>query len=107
VPLVLLLSLLTMPAFHAEPTGLTLAVLSGGIASALVYAAWYAALSGLTATQAAVLQLAVPLLAAAGGVALLAEPVSARLVISAFVILGGIGLVVGGREVGAQRSARA
>ena len=40
------------------------------------YTVWYSALRGLTATRAAVLQLVVPVLAAAGGVVFLMEPIS-------------------------------
>jgi drug/metabolite transporter (DMT)-like permease len=46
----------------------------------------------LTATQAATLQLSVPVLAAAAAVALLGEHVNARLVLSAAAILSGVAL---------------
>ena len=72
--------------------GVLLAVASGALASALGYVAWYAALRALSATRAAVLQLAVPILAAAGGVVILGEPLRARLVVAAIVVLGGLGL---------------
>jgi len=42
-------------------------------------------------------QLSVPLIAAAGGIALLGEPLSARLALSAAAILGGIALVIARR----------
>ena len=47
--------------------GLGLAVLSGAVTSGLGYALWYAILPALGAGRAAVAQLTVPLLAAAGG----------------------------------------
>ena len=50
---------------------------------------WYAALRGLTATRAATVQLAVPVLAALGGVVVLSEAITLRLIISAAVILMG------------------
>ena len=50
-------------------TGLWLALASGVLASGLGYAVWYAALRGLSATRAAIVQLAAPPLAAAGAVA--------------------------------------
>jgi len=59
---------------------------------------WYAVLPRLTATRAATLQLAVPVLAAIGGVIVLSEAVSLRLVISAVVILGGVGLAISYRK---------
>jgi hypothetical protein len=87
-----------------------LAVASGALASALGYIAWYAALRSLSATRAAVLQLAAPILAAAGGVLLLGEPLRARLVIAGVVVLGGVALAMlaplgtSARQRGAQTS---
>jgi drug/metabolite transporter (DMT)-like permease len=78
--------------------GALLAVASGAIASGLGYATWYAALRGLTATQAAIVQLSVPPLAAVGGVLLLGEALSARLLLASAAILGGIALAVASRE---------
>jgi drug/metabolite transporter (DMT)-like permease len=77
---------------HVTPIGALLAVASGALASGLGYTIWYAALRGLSATRAAVLQLLVPVLAAAGGVALLDEPTTARLLIGGAAILGGVAL---------------
>ncbi len=79
---------------HAEPKGVLLAAASGAIASGIGYSVWYTALRGLSATRAAVLQLAVPVLTAAAGIAFLGEQVSMRLVLSSVTILGGIALVV-------------
>ncbi len=92
VPLVLAVSLVTIRGAHVSASGATLAVLSGALASGLGYVVWYAALRGLTATRAAIVQLAVPVLAALGGVLLLAEEVTMRLALSAALILGGIRL---------------
>jgi drug/metabolite transporter (DMT)-like permease len=74
--------------------GIVLAVLSGALASGLGYVAWYMALPGLKATQAAVVQLSAPVLAALGGILLLSEPASLRLLVAAAAILGGLGLVL-------------
>jgi drug/metabolite transporter (DMT)-like permease len=79
---------------HATLRGIVLATLSGAVASGVGYAIWYAALPRLTATVAATVQLAVPVLAAAGGVALLGERVTARLVLASVAILGGVGLAL-------------
>ncbi len=84
-------ALATSP-LHLSRDGVLLAVASGAIASALGYVAWYAAMRSLSATRAAVLQLAVPVLAAAGGVMLLGEPLPRRLVLAAIVLLGGVAL---------------
>ena len=94
VPLILVVSLASIPQFHVRPAGLVLAVASGALASGLGYVAWFAALRRLTAVRAAVLQLAVPVLAAAGGVVFLFEPISPRLIIAAILVLGGIAVVI-------------
>ena len=52
------------------------------------------ALPFLKSTTAATVQLAVPLIAALGGVLLLGEPLTARLVLASIAILGGVALVV-------------
>lgn len=72
------------------PSGAALAVLSGALASGLGYSLWYAALPRLTATRGAIVQLAVPVLAAAGGVVLLGERLSLRLVAAGSTLLFGI-----------------
>lgn len=77
---------------HATARGAALAVLSGAIASGVGYSLWYAALPTLGAARAAVVQLLVPVLVAAAGVALLGEPVTRRLVLSAIAVLGGVAL---------------
>ena len=59
---------------------------------------WYAALRGLTATRAAIVQSATPVLTAIGGVVFLSEQITVRLVAAAVLILGGIGLAAGGRR---------
>jgi drug/metabolite transporter (DMT)-like permease len=78
---------------HASWRGLLLASASGGLASGVGYSIWYSALRGLSATRAAVVQLSVPVLAATGGVLLLGEALSPRLVVSAAAILGGVAFV--------------
>jgi drug/metabolite transporter (DMT)-like permease len=77
-----------------SPRGLVLAVASGAITSGLGYAIWYRALRGLTATQAAILQLSVPLIAAAGAVVVLHEALNPRLAISSAAVIGGVALVL-------------
>jgi drug/metabolite transporter (DMT)-like permease len=98
VPLILAVSLLTTSQFHVERTGALFALVSGVVASGLGYVVWYVALRSLTATRAAVVQLAVPILAAAGGVTFLGEILSPRLVIASTMVLGGIGLALLNRE---------
>jgi drug/metabolite transporter (DMT)-like permease len=78
--------------------GLALAVASGALASGLGYVLWYAVLARLDATRAAAVQLAVPVLAALGGIAFLGEPPTVRLAVAAAAIVGGIGLAIGKRR---------
>lgn len=77
--------------------GVALAVVSGAVTSGLGYAVWYRALRGLTVMQAAVAQLSVPVIAALGAALLLDETLSARFVLSAVAVLGGVGLVLSTR----------
>ncbi len=97
VPLVIVTSLFFMRDFQVSMTGATLAVASGAIASGIGYVIWYAALRGLRATTAATVQLSAPVIAAFGGVILLSEQVTLRLVLASAVTLGGVALVLGQR----------
>ncbi|MFN2321643.1 MAG: EamA family transporter [Trueperaceae bacterium] len=78
----------------ATPAGAGLAVASGALTSGLGYAVWYAALPALTRTVAAVVQLAVPILAAVAAVAWLGEGVGWRFGLASLLVLGGIAAVV-------------
>ncbi len=95
--LVLLLIVLGRGEGNVSSEGFYYAVVSGGLTSGVGYSIWYIALKGLTATQAAVVQLSVPVIAAAGGVVFVSEEVTLRLLIATVLILGGILLVVLGR----------
>lgn len=94
LPLVLLLSLLTVSNAVIDPVGIGYAIASGALASGLGYAVWYTALPLLKATTAATVQLGVPVIAAMGGVLLLGEALTPRLVMASLAILGGIALVI-------------
>jgi drug/metabolite transporter (DMT)-like permease len=98
VPLVIVVGLFMLRHVRLSVEGVLLAVASGAIASGLGYVIWYAALKGLTATRAAVVQLSVPVLAAAGGVVFLSEAVTLRLLVAAVMILGGVGLALAGHD---------
>jgi drug/metabolite transporter (DMT)-like permease len=93
-PLALLASLLAANAARAQPAGVALALVSGVLTSGLGYVIWYRALPGLGTSQASIVQLLVPVLAALGGVLLLGEVLSLRLVLAASLILGGVALAV-------------
>jgi len=85
-------------AAHVTPAGAGLALVSGAVTSGLGYAVWYAALRGLAATSAAIVQLSVPPLAAGLGALLLGERVTLRLALASVLILGGIAIAVAGRR---------
>jgi drug/metabolite transporter (DMT)-like permease len=91
------LALLALEAPRATPVGMGLAVASGALASGVGYSLWYAALPHLTAMRAAVVQLAVPVVAAAGGVLLLGEALTWRLVGAGSALLCGVLLALGAR----------
>ena len=70
--------------------GILLACASGAIASGMGYSIWYMAMPLLKNTQAAVVQLCVPVLAAILGVAFLSEQLTIQFVIASTVILGSV-----------------
>ena len=92
VPFALVLSLAMLPWARADLAGAALAIASGALTSGIGYAIWYSALRGLKAATAATVQLSVPPLAAVGGVVLLGEPATLRLLVASVAILGGIAL---------------
>lgn len=94
IPLTGLLSATTLSWTRIDEWGIAYAMLSGALASGAGYAVWYAALRGLTATRAAIVQLTVPVLAAFGGVVILNEPITLRFVLAAATVLGGIAVVL-------------
>jgi drug/metabolite transporter (DMT)-like permease len=104
LPLSLGLALLTAAAgdVHTSPRGLLLAALAGGLTSGLGYAIWYRALRGLAATQAAIVQLSVPVIAGIGAVALMGETANPRLLFGALAVLGGTALALTAGQNGAK-----
>jgi uncharacterized membrane protein len=82
VPLVLIVSVIFIGDYSGSSSGLALAAASGAIASGCGYVIWYAALRGLTATRAATVQLSVPVIATFGGVLLLSEEITLRLLLA-------------------------
>lgn len=94
VPMAAALSLVTIGGASLDGAGVAYAVASGALASGVGYAIWYTALPALKATQAATVQLSVPVIAAVGGIIFLGEAVTPRLVLASAAILGGIALVI-------------
>ncbi|MCG8507550.1 MAG: DMT family transporter [Sphingomonadales bacterium] len=98
LPFALVSAGLAIGGLNADLRGVLLAVASGALASGLGYAIWYTALRGLSATTAAIVQLAVPVIAALGGVFFIGEAITLRLAIAAIIILGGIAVAILGRR---------
>ncbi|MBS0220196.1 MAG: DMT family transporter [Proteobacteria bacterium] len=94
VPFTAVLSLSAASHASFDTMGLLYAIASGAITSGLGYVLWYAALPAFRAASAATIQLSVPALAALGGVLLLGEQMSLRLLVASVAILGGIALVI-------------
>ena len=97
VPVAVALSAVFIGSVDLTGPGLLLGIASGALASGLGYAIWYAALQGLQASQAATVQLSVPLIAAIGGAMFLMEQFTLRLGIASVLTLGGIWLVLSRR----------
>ena len=74
--------------------GIICALLSGIVTSAIGYIIWYSVLPELKATQAAIIQLSVPLLVTLAGAILLNEVITLRVVLASFTILFGTILVL-------------
>ncbi|SFP19653.1 Threonine/homoserine efflux transporter RhtA [Tranquillimonas alkanivorans] len=85
---------LAVPEGGASVRGMALAVVSGVVTSGLGYALWYTVLPRLEASVAALAQLTVPVIALAGGVALLGEALTLRFAVAAVLVLGGVALGV-------------
>jgi drug/metabolite transporter (DMT)-like permease len=94
VPIAAALSLMTLNDASLDKAGFWYALASGALASGMGYAVWYTALPTLKAASAATVQLSVPVIASLGGVVLLGEPITPRLVLASAAILGGIALVI-------------
>jgi len=94
LPIAAVVSVVTYQGASLDRAGVLYAVASGALASGIGYAIWYTALPALKATNAATVQLSVPVIAALGGIVFLGETVTLRLVLASVAILGGIALVV-------------
>ena len=94
IPMVVGLSLIMWQGHSLSAAGVGYAVGSGALASGMGYAIWYTVLPALKVTQAATVQLSVPVIAAVGGVIFLSEPMGLRIGLASLAILGGISLVI-------------
>jgi drug/metabolite transporter (DMT)-like permease len=93
-PIAVMLTVLLWGQIRFDAVGLVYALASGALASGLGYTVWYTVLPALKSTQAATVQLSVPVLATLGGVLFLGESITLRLVLASTAILGGIALVI-------------
>jgi drug/metabolite transporter (DMT)-like permease len=75
-------------------TGIAYALASGALASGLGYIVWYGVLPKLSRTRAAFVQLTVPAIAAMGGVLLIGEALTWRLLVATAGIVGGVALAL-------------
>jgi drug/metabolite transporter (DMT)-like permease len=79
---------------HITARGAALAVASGAVTSGLGYCVWYAVVPSLGAARAAIVQLSVPVIAAAGAIVLLDEPLRRHVAIGGAIVLGGLALAL-------------
>ncbi len=74
--------------------GALLATASGALASGVGYTLWYMALPHLASWRAALLQMSVPVITALAASLLLAEAITARLIVSAGLVSAGVALSI-------------
>jgi len=94
IPIALVLSALSFKNADTDLSGFWYAIASGALTSGVGYALWYSVLPFLKATNAATIQLSVPVLAAVAGILFLGEALSFRFMFASIAILGGIALVL-------------
>lgn len=102
LPFIALLLLLSFETSQLSNQGVLLAIASGTITSGLGYAIWYSTLPKLTVTNASIIQLSVPIIAAMGGVIFSNETISVALIISSILVLGGVFIVIMGKRAEKQ-----
>jgi len=102
VPPALLLSGLLWSRMNFDRAGVVVAIISGAITSGLGYVIWYAVVPELGAIRASIVQLCVPVLAAAAGIVFLNETLSTRVTLAAAAILGGVALALVKKSTGNQ-----
>ncbi len=100
VPILLLISMnyLDVNLDNITVKGVLLACASGVVASGIGYSIWYTAMPLLKNTQAAVVQLCVPIIAAVLGVVFLSEQLTMQFVVASAVILGAVLIFILSKE---------
>ena len=79
--------------------GIVLAMISGGITSALGYLVWYSVLPLLATTTAGVMQLTVPVIAIVAGIFLLGEASDTRVWVASVVVSCGVLISMFARKI--------
>lgn len=79
---------------NLDSTGVYYALLSGIVTSGIGYIIWYSVLPELKATQAAIVQLSVPIMVTIAGALLLNEQITLRVLFASLAILAGTLLVL-------------
>jgi drug/metabolite transporter (DMT)-like permease len=90
IPFLFIFFILFVEEINISTNGVILAMVSGGITSALGYVLWYLVLKNIEILTASIIQLIVPLIAIGLSIILLEESISSTLVISSIMILSGI-----------------
>lgn len=90
IPMVAALLVLCRSTLQVDALGLAYGVLSGSVASAMGYAAWYWVRGQMTAITAGSVQLSVPIISAGLGSALLGESITVAGAVAAVVTLAGV-----------------
>lgn len=78
--------------------GLFLAIICGAVTSGMGYALWYSVLPSLAASEAAVAQLTVPVIAMAGGMLFLGEMLTLPVALASLLVLTGVAISVSPRR---------
>lgn len=108
LPMIILLMAATLvltDVVNLTLTGVAMAVLSGSVTSGLGYIIWYKALPRLSSSLASACQLLVPLFAAFGAHWLIDESITLHFIIAATMMLGGLALVLIGRNQHRKKAA--
>jgi len=94
IALWLVMKFISSDSLDLANSGVIYALLSGIVTSGMGYIIWYSVLPQLKATQAAIVQLSVPLLVTFAGVLLLNEAINLRILVASLAILLGTLLVL-------------
>jgi len=97
-PMTVALAFIVSDGWHITSESIVSAAVSGAVTSGLGYVLWYHVVKRIPAFTAATVQLGVPIFAALGGVVILGAPLTMRLAFVSTTVLGGIALVVKGRQ---------